>query len=408
MSFTDSDQQDVNVRSSDITFARNYATQIVSAVEKKMYGMDSVIKLCFVALFAGGHVLLEGNPGLGKTALVKTLSQNLDFDFKRIQFTPDLLPSDITTTVTVNKDGTFHIGNGPIFTSLLLADEINRASPKTQAALLEAMAERQVTRNGTGIHINDYDADTFTGLPFMVLATQNPLEHAGTYELPEAQIDRFMFKVSMPNPDRDVIQKILVKEIDDAAKGQKASPVSQLSHASSEKELLEKRYWNFWRLLRAYEMTDLTKIHIYNLVEASGGSILPARTGRSYARNETEIRKYTDGIKFGLSPRAARDLRLAAQAWALFFTQDENKRAIGTQATGDSLANVVVPVLRHRIQLHYGFLEKTYPDETKRLGGRYSQSLVDRFIRDLCIACVPPDRGYERDFTAAMNNAINR
>ena len=190
---------------------KEFADSILQEAGQKMFGVADVVRLCLIALYTNGHILLEGNPGLGKTELVKTLSNILTLPYRRIQFTPDLMPADITGTLGPSKDNprelTFQ--PGPIFTSLLLADEINRATPKTQAAMLEAMAERQVTVVGETHMLGQYDFKPFLGQdgnpiapnakrPFMVMATQNPIDHEGTFDLPEAQADRFMFKILMP------------------------------------------------------------------------------------------------------------------------------------------------------------------------------------------------------------------
>ena len=160
---------------------------LLKEMKKFVIGYDEIIEKIVIALLSNGHVLLEGVPGIGKTFLINTLSKALGCDFKRVQFTPDLLPADIIgTTVYNTKDSRFYLRKGPIFTNILLADEINRAPPKTQAALLEAMQERQVSIEGTSYKLEK---------PFMVLATQNPIEMEGTYPLPEAQVDRFMFKL---------------------------------------------------------------------------------------------------------------------------------------------------------------------------------------------------------------------
>src|SRR6476646_3373140 len=181
--------------------------QVVSELRKVIIGKEQVIDEVVTALLARGHVLLEGLPGLGKTELIKALSRLLALDFRRIQFTPDLLPTDITGShILQERDGrrefTFH--QGPVFTNLLLADEINRASPKTQAALLEAMQECRVTTFGETRSLPD---------PFFVLATQNPIELEGTYPLPEAQLDRFMFKVDIAGVDQAVLEEILVTRV---------------------------------------------------------------------------------------------------------------------------------------------------------------------------------------------------
>ena len=175
-------------------------------VGKKLVGQDEVVETVLIALFAGGHCLLEGVPGLGKTLLVRTLSGSLDLDYSRIQFTPDLMPADITGTRIVTEDERgkkeFVFQRGPIFAQIVLADEINRATPKTQSALLEAMQEGEVTAGGETHRLDQ---------PFIVLATQNPLEMDGTYPLPEAQLDRFIFKVHVPFPSREELNEILIR-----------------------------------------------------------------------------------------------------------------------------------------------------------------------------------------------------
>ena len=172
--------------------------EIYNELKRVIIGKVDVLEDMFISLLAGGHVLLEGVPGIAKTVMANYFSQTLGCEFKRVQFTPDLLPSDVVgTTIYDPKAGTFKMRKGPIFTNILLADEINRSPPKTQAALLEAMAEKQVTVEGTTFKLED---------PFLVIATQNPIEQEGTYPLPEAQVDRFMFKllVDLPSPEEEM------------------------------------------------------------------------------------------------------------------------------------------------------------------------------------------------------------
>ncbi|MGE4619984.1 MAG: MoxR family ATPase [Planctomycetota bacterium] len=188
----------------DLASLRDDFSRVRKEVGKILVGQDEVVETVLIALFAGGHVLLEGVPGLGKTLLVRTLSDCLDLDYSRIQFTPDLMPADITGTRIVSEDDRgqkgFKFEKGPIFARVVLADEVNRATPKTQSALLEAMQEGEVTVSGD-THVLEK--------PFMVLATQNPLEMDGTYPLPEAQLDRFLFKVHVPFPDRAELTEVL-------------------------------------------------------------------------------------------------------------------------------------------------------------------------------------------------------
>ena len=197
----------------DVAHARRHTAHVIDAVGEELYGLETVIKLSLAALLSGGHVLLEGNPGLGKTELVKRLAQVLNLKAGRIQFTPDLMPADITGTLMPTGNGGLRFQSGPIFTSLLLADEINRATPKTQSAMLEAMAEKKVTVLGEAHALPS---------PFVVLATQNPIDHEGTYNLPAAQADRFMFKVRMPVPDGPTVKRIVRKRAGAGAPGPQA------------------------------------------------------------------------------------------------------------------------------------------------------------------------------------------
>ena len=183
---------------------RAIGARIEEAIARAVVGQSEVVRQTLVALLAGGHVLLEGVPGLGKTLLVRTLGQALDLRYSRIQFTPDLMPADCTGTNIIGEDEhgrrAFRFQPGPLFANIVLADEVNRATPKTQSALLEAMQEHTVTVG---------DATRPLPEPFFVMATQNPLEHEGTYPLPEAQLDRFFFKIMVPFPEADVLRGIL-------------------------------------------------------------------------------------------------------------------------------------------------------------------------------------------------------
>src|SRR5579864_3687466 len=187
-----------------ISYFMNQATRLEDTVRSVVIGQEQVVRETIVALLAGGHVLLEGVPGLGKTLLVHTLADALDLSFARIQFTPDLMPADITGTTILREDEqgrrSFVFEPGPVFAHVVLADEVNRATPKTQSALLEAMQERTVTIGNSTHRLPS---------PFFVLATQNPLEMEGTYPLPEAQLDRFFFKVLVPFPEAEVLRGIV-------------------------------------------------------------------------------------------------------------------------------------------------------------------------------------------------------
>ena len=189
----------------DVTPIREIAQDVLSEVSRVIVGYGEILQHLFIALLVNGHVLLEGVPGLGKTVMAKTFANTLGISFRRIQFTPDLLPADITgTKIFSQEEGTFVLQKGPVFANLILADEINRAAPKTQAALLEAMAEKQVTIEGETLMLD---------MPFIVVATENPVEMEGTYPLPEAQIDRFLFKLWLDYPEQDEEVEILKRQI---------------------------------------------------------------------------------------------------------------------------------------------------------------------------------------------------
>lgn len=189
---------------SDIQEVVSKIRKVEEEVGKAIIGQKDVINQVLIAIFAGGNILLEGSPGLGKTQLVKTLAKVMDLTFSRIQFTPDLMPADVVGTNIIIKDssgkGLFEFQHGPVFSNLVLADEINRATPKTQSALLEAMQEHTVTVANKTYKLEE---------PFMVLATQNPLENEGTYPLPEAQLDRFLFKIMVPYPNLEELRNIV-------------------------------------------------------------------------------------------------------------------------------------------------------------------------------------------------------
>ncbi len=185
----------------DLTAVKELADRVLGEVKKVVYGLDEQLRIVFASFLAEGHILLEGVPGVAKTTLAKAFANSLALSFKRIQFTPDLLPSDVIGTMIFDqKTGEFRLRKGPIFANIVLADEINRASPRTQSALLEAMQERQVTIEGNTLKLPE---------PFVVIATQNPIEFEGTFPLPEAQLDRFLVKIVIPRPSPDVLKLVL-------------------------------------------------------------------------------------------------------------------------------------------------------------------------------------------------------
>lgn len=285
-----------------------FVEELFSEIGKSIVGQRYIIERMLVGLLADGHILLEGVPGLAKTLAVKTMAETIDARFQRIQFTPDLLPSDLIGTLIYNpKTGDFSIKKGPIFANIILADEINRAPAKVQSALLEAMQEKQVT---IGDHTYPLPA------PFLVLATQNPIEQEGTYPLPEAQIDRFMLKLSITYPSRDEEKSILEKKSGSVDEEVKAIVTPD-------------RIGEIRALVREIYMDEKIKGYILDLVFAT--------------RRPTEfnLKDMQSLISYGASPRATLALAIAAKAYAFLkgrgYVTPEDIKAIGPD------------VLRHRI-----------------------------------------------------------
>ncbi|WP_460831210.1 AAA family ATPase [Lysobacter humi (ex Lee et al. 2017)] len=284
----------------------DHAARLREAVGEAFIGQSRMLEQILVALLAGGHVLIEGVPGLGKTLLVRALARALDCGFARVQFTPDLMPSDISGhAVWDPKTETFSIRRGPVFTNLLLADEINRAPAKTQAALLEAMAERQVTIEGQSFELPP---------PFMTLATQNPLEHEGTYPLPEAQLDRFLLKVLIGYPDI----KDETRMVADVSRG--AASTFDLSRVP--------RVMGPDELVAMQQATAM--IHVDDAV--IDYAVRVAASTRDWA-----------GIALGAGPRGSIALVRCARAQAVLSGRDF--------VTPDDVREVALPALRHRIGL---------------------------------------------------------
>jgi MoxR-like ATPase len=289
-----------------------FVDRIVGEIGKVIIGQRYMVERILIGLLTGGHVLLEGVPGLAKTLTVKTLADTLRSQFQRIQFTPDLLPADITGTTIYNmQSGQFSAKKGPIFANLVLADEINRAPAKVQSALLEAMQERQVTIGDESHRLPD---------PFIVMATQNPIEQEGTYPLPEAQLDRFMLMVKVGYPTKTEEREIM---------NRMTSPVPVSAQpVSSPAEIVSAR-----RVLSQVYLDDKIGDYIVNVVHAT-------REPKSYGLGDLN-----DFIEYGASPRASINLNLAARAHAFLrhrgYVTPEDVKAVGPD------------VLRHRVILTY-------------------------------------------------------
>lgn len=296
------------------TFTEKFK-RLREAIGRIILGQEDIVEDLLVAALANGHVLIEGAPGLGKTRLVRTFSEATDLSFGRIQFTPDLMPADVTgTTVFVEEAGTsrFDFQRGPVFANVLLADEINRATPKTQSALLEAMQERSVTASG-----ERYDLPK----PFVVLATQNPLEMEGTYPLPEAQLDRFLVKILIHRPDRATLQRILVTTT--GAIEPTVEPIFK------REEMLELQ-----TMLRAVPVASKAYEYVVGLTEAT---------------HDHEL------VRLGASPRGAQAIILAAKGYALAAGRPNVELA--------DIRRAALPSLRHRILLSFeAEVEGTDPD----------------------------------------------
>ena len=307
--------KDQNVSDKDVELVEKLndkIKQVKSEIEKRIVGQEEIIEQLLISLFARGHCLLVGVPGLAKTLLIKTVAEVMDLKFSRIQFTPDLMPSDITGTEIIEEDQLtkkrdFKFISGPIFANIILADEINRTPPKTQAALLEAMQEHRVTAAGTTYQLPD---------PFFVLATQNPIEQEGTYPLPEAQLDRFMFNLWLDYPSFDEEIKIV--------KTTTSQYDAQIDKVIGAEEIIE-----FQDLVRRVPVAE-------NVIEFAVKTVKMTRP-----TNGSSPQFVKDWITWGAGPRASQYLTLAAKTRAIMegrFTPNI-----------DDVKVALLPVLRHRI-----------------------------------------------------------
>ncbi|BDU25035.1 MULTISPECIES: MoxR family ATPase [unclassified Flavobacterium] len=299
---------------SDVTAIHNLVqkrNELKKEIAKIIVGQDAVVDQILLCIFSGGHALLIGVPGLAKTLMINTLSQALGLDFKRIQFTPDLMPSDILGSEILDENRNFKFIKGPIFSNIILADEINRTPPKTQAALLEAMQERSVTIAGQHHKLD---------LPYFVLATQNPIEQEGTYPLPEAQLDRFMFAIKLEYPSFEEEVQVVKRTTSDVK--------TEINPLFTAQEIID-----FQHLIRRIPVAD-------NVIEYA--VTLVSKTRPDNALTNDFVKNYLD---WGAGPRASQNLILAAKAHAAFngkFSPDiEDVQAV---ATG---------ILRHRIIKNY-------------------------------------------------------
>jgi len=309
------------VQAVDASGVQEMAAKLRESVQRVIVGKGEVIDLTIIALLCKGHVLVEDVPGIGKTTMSKALAQSLDCTFNRIQFTPDLMPTDVLGVNFYNqKSGDFEFRAGPIFSQILLADEINRATPRTQSALLEAMGERQATIDGVTRPISE---------PFMVLATQNPIEMEGTFPLPEAQLDRFMLRVKLGYPSPDEESDILLRF-------QKDTILPPIDPVTSEAEL------------RQYQ-DAVTTVRVDDMI-------------RMYVVAITQATRKHDGLSLGASPRAALSLYKTAQAKAAIDGRDF--------VTPDDVKDMAETVLAHRMIL----------TSNSRLRGRTTDSIVEEVL----------------------------
>ncbi len=306
----------------DLTALQTSIEMVKTEIKKIIVGQDKTIELLLAAVFADGHVLIEGVPGIAKTLIAKILAKTISADFSRIQFTPDLMPSDILGTSIFNmKLSEFEFKKGPVFSNIILIDEINRSPAKTQAALFEVMEEKQITIDGKTYKMNE---------PFIVFATQNPIEHEGTYKLPEAQLDRFLFKIEMNYPELSEEIKILLE----FNNRKSLNDLNQINEVFTKSDLI-----NFRSIIRSIHIEEKIASYIANIV------------------NQT--RKSGD-LYLGASPRASIAIMMGAKSLAAIRGRDF--------VIPDDVKEIVYPALRHRIILTAEKeMEGKTPDEVLQL-----------------------------------------
>ena len=305
--------EDIRLLNDKINHASGFVSRINDELSKVIVGQQTMIERLLIGMLSNGHVLLEGVPGLAKTLAIKSLSQTIHAQYSRIQFTPDLLPADVIGTMIYNQSkNEFYVRKGPIFANFILADEINRAPAKVQSALLEAMQERQVTIGDTSYKLQE---------PFLVLATQNPIEQEGTYPLPEAQVDRFMLKVVVGYPTKSE-EQMIIRQNTQGLVAPTINPVASAAEVLTAKELVRSIY-----------VDEKIENYILDIVFAT-------RFPEKY-----NLAKLKPLISFGGSPRASINLALASKAYAFL-----NKRGY---VVPEDVRNVCKDILRHRIGLTY-------------------------------------------------------